>query len=210
MPTTRSRAPWISLVLALVLVAVASAVPPVTGWEVWSRAPHSVVDHEVPPLHGYWQPKLLGPGTLPAIALAGLGWWFGPRLAARLPWRRLLLASYVVALAWMVALALVDGTDGISRVLGNRYEYLPSARDVTDVHAMLQGYVSRMPLGAPNAWPTHPAAHPPGALLFFVLLVRVGLGGSFAAGAVVTVLAATTALAVLVTVRALGAEGAAR
>jgi hypothetical protein len=56
----------------------------------------------------------------------------------------------------------------------------------------------------------HIAGHPPGALTFFVLLDRVGLGSGFGAGMVVTVLAATTAVAVLVTARVLGAEGAAR
>ncbi len=40
--------------------------------------------------------------------------------------------------------------------------------------------------------------------------MRVGLGGDFAAGLVVTLIAATTALAVLVTLRALAAEDAAR
>ncbi|WP_395659395.1 hypothetical protein [Nocardioides sp.] len=210
MATTRARAPWVGLGVALVLVAVAFAVPPLTGWEVWSRAPRSVVPHEVPPLHGWWEPKLLGPGTVPAIVIGLLGWWYGPRLAERLSWGRLLLTSYVGSLAWLLALALVDGTDGISRTLGSRYEYLPSARAVTDVHALLQGYVDRIPLDATDAWPTHPAGHPPGALLFFVALVRAHLGGDLAAGLVVTVLAATTAVAVLVTVRALGAEPAAR
>lgn len=204
------RAPWVGLVVALALVALAVTVPLATGWEVWTRAPRSVVPDEVPPLHGWWEPKLLGPGTVPALAIGLLGWWCGPRLAERLSWGRLLLVSYAAALGWLLALALVDGTDGISRVLGSEYEYLPAARDVTDVPALLDGYVARIPLDAPDAWPTHPAGHPPGALLFFVLLVRLGLGGSLAAGLVVTVLAATTALAVLVTVRALGSEEAAR
>ena len=58
----------------------------------------------------------------------------------------------------------------------------------------------------PPAWPgTCPAT-----LLFFVGLVRVGLGGDFAAGMVITVLAATTVVAVLVTLRALNAERWAR
>ena len=95
-------------------------------------------------------------------------------------------------------------------MLGDDYEYLRSARAVTDVHALLQTYVDRIPYSAPDNWPTHPPGHPPGALLFFVGLVKVGLGGDFAAGLVVTVIAATTALAVLVTLRALGAEPMAR
>ena len=95
-------------------------------------------------------------------------------------------------------------------MLGDRYEYLRSARAVTDVHTLLTTYVDRIPYSAPDNWPTHPAGHPPGALLFFVGLVKVGLGGDLAAGLVVTVIAATTALAVMVTLRALGAETMAR
>ena len=120
MPTTRARAPWVGLVVALALVAVAFAVPPLFDWEVWPRAPRSLADGELAPLHGYWQPKLFGPGTLPAIALALLGWRYAVDLAERLSWRRLLLTSYVVGLAWLLALAFVDGTSGISRVLGRR------------------------------------------------------------------------------------------
>jgi methylthioxylose transferase len=207
---TRARAAWIGLAVALLLVAAAFLVPRWLGWEVWPRAPRSASPREVPPLHGLWEPKWWGPGTLPAVLVAVLAARFGPGLAARLSWGRLLLTSYAVGLAWLLSLAFVDGSDGISRVLGGRYEYLDSARDVTDVSALLHGYVDRIPIDAPDAWPTHPAGHPPLALLFFVGLVKVGLGGDFAAGLVVTALAATTALAVLVTLRALGAEESAR
>ncbi len=209
-PTRAPRAPWVGLGVAVVLVAVAFAVPPLLDWEVWSRAPRSASDLAIPPLHGLWEPKWFGPGTLPAIVLGALGWRYAVDLASGLSWRRLLLVSYVVALAWLLALAFVDGSGGISRVLGSKYEYLPSARDVTDVSSLLSTYVDRIPLSSPGHWPTHPAGHPPGALLFFVALVHLGLGGDFVAGLVVTVLAATTAPAVLTTVRALGAEPAAR
>jgi hypothetical protein len=56
----------------------------------------------------------------------------------------------------------------------------------------------------------HIAGHPPGALLFFVALVRVGLGSGYAAGLVVTLVAATVPLAVLLTLRTLGAGDLAR
>src|SRR6478609_805976 len=210
MPTTRARAPWVGLSVALGLVLVAFAVPPLFDWQVWPRAPRSRTDGELAPLHGYWQPNLFGAGTLPALALAVLGWRYAVDLAERLSWPRLLLTSYVVGLAWLLALAFVDGTSGISRVLGDDYEYLQSARAVTDVHALLSTYVDRIPYSSPDNWPTHPAGHPPGALLFFVGLVQVGLGGDLAAGLVVTVLAATTALAVMATLQALGAEPVAR
>jgi hypothetical protein len=210
MPTPRARAPWVGLGTALALVAVAYAVPPLFDWEVWPRAPRSIAAGELAPLHGYWEPKLLGPGTLPAIAIALLGWRYAVDLAERLSWRLLLVTSYVVGLAWLLALAFVDGTDGISRVLGDKYEYLRSAREVTSVHTLLMTYVDRIPYSAPDNWPTHPAGHPPGALLFFVGLVKVGLGGDLAAGLVVATIAATTALAVMITLRALGAETMAR
>ena len=109
-----------------------------------------------------------------------------------------------------MALALVDGEAGFTRVLGNPYEYLETAREIDDVGLMLQTFVDRIPFGLDDAWVTHVSGHPPGALLFFVGLVKLGLGGDLAAALVVTGLAATTAPAVLVTLRALGAEQVAR
>ncbi len=206
----RRLAPWAGLLLAVGLVTWAFVYPGLTGTEVFSRAPRNASDREVPPLHGLWEPKLVGPGTVPAVLLALLAWRYAAGLAARLPWRPLLALSYVAGLAWMLALALVDGTDGLSRQLGNPYEYLVTAREVTDVPALLDTWFAHMPLHSPDAFPTHVAGHPPAALLFFVGLVRVGLGGDLAAGVVVTLLAASTALAVMVLLRALGAEGVAR
>jgi hypothetical protein len=110
----------------------------------------------------------------------------------------------------MLALAYVDGSRGIGVVLDDQYEYLRTARATTDLHATLEGYVDRIRQTAPHYWPTHVAGHPPGALTFFVVLVRLGLGTGFRAGLVVTVVAATTAVAVLLTVRTLGAERLAR
>ncbi|MBC9733510.1 hypothetical protein [Nocardioides marmotae] len=208
---TATRRAGLGLLAAVVLLAVAFAVPQLADWEVWPRAPRSMSDLAIPPLHGLWDPKLFGPGTLPAVALALLGWRYAAGLAARLPWRRLLAAAYVAALAWMLALALVDGEPGLTRVLGNDVEYLPTAREVDDVGELVRTYVDRIPLSAaPDNWPTHVAGHPPLALLFFVGLVRVGLGGDLAAALVVVVLAAATAPLVLATVRVLGAEAAAR
>jgi hypothetical protein len=82
---------------------------------------------------------------------------------------------------------------------------------VHDVPAFLHGFVARIPFSAaPDNWPIHVAGHPPGATLFFVALVRLGLGSSLAAGLMVTAVGAGVPLAVLVTLRRLGAEDAAR
>jgi hypothetical protein len=148
---------------------------------------------------------------VPAVALGALSVRYAGDLAARLSWGRLLVTAYAAGLAWMLALALVDGLDGIGHVLDTSYEYLDTARATTDLPATLDEYVSRIPVDAPGGqWPVHIAGHPPGALTFFVLLVRLGLGSGPAAGLVVTVLAASTVVAVLVTLRTLGAERHAR
>src|SRR4051795_8528938 len=96
-------AAWAGLAAAVVLVALAMAIPAATGWDVHVR--------HFPPLHADWDPRV-GPGTLPAVLLAILAGWQAIDLAERLPWRRLLLSAYVAGSAWMLALATVDGRDG--------------------------------------------------------------------------------------------------
>lgn len=205
----RRIAPWAGLLVALALVALAFALPRLVEWEVWARSPGAASPRGIPPLHGLWDPKPLGIATLAVVALALAGWRYGERLAERSSWPRLLLVAYVVALAWLVSLALVDGLDGIARAIGDDDEYLPTARAVDDVGALLDGYIDRIPI-SDRGWPTHVSGHPPLMLLFFVGLVRIGLGGDLAAGAVVTAIAASLPLAVLVTLRALGSEDVAR
>ncbi|MCB0909738.1 MAG: hypothetical protein KDB63_21780 [Nocardioidaceae bacterium] len=199
---SRARGAVVGLAVGLVLIVAAMAVPAATGWDVHVRW--------FPPLHAFWDPRV-GPGTLPALVVGALLVRFSVDLAERLSWGRLLVAAYAAGLAWMLSLALVDGPGGIGRVLATPYEYLQTARDTSDFSATLHEYIARIPYAAaPDNWPVHIAGHPPGALGFFVVLVRVGLGGWFAAGLVVTLLAASTAVAVLVTLRLLGAEHHAR
>ena len=201
----RDRSAGLGLGVLLCLVGLAAVAPPLLGWDVHAR----LHGRGFPPLHGHPDVRV-GPGTVPAVVLAVLAWRFATSLAERLPWRRLLAVSYGAGLAWLLSLAYVDGTRGISRVLGNPDEYLRTARATTDVHVLLREYIDRIPYAAADNWPIHVAGHPPGALLVFVGLDRVGLGGDFTAGFVVTLVAAMTALGVMVTLRALGAESVAR
>ena len=200
-PTAVPRAAVTGLLVTLALMATAVIVPWAFDWYVHV--------HSWPPLHAEWDPRV-GPGTLPAVVLAVWGGWTVVPLAERVPWRTLLVLSFTVGLAWMLALALVDGRDGIGEILQTPYEYLRTARSVTDFHATLQEYVGRITQDAEHYWPVHIAGHPPGALLFFVVLVHLGLGGGLAAGLVVTVLVATTTPSVLQTMKTLGAERQAR
>lgn len=202
--TTRDApaiAPWIGLGAAVVLVVAAVVTPRVFHWNVYVA--------RFPPLLADPHPHL-GPGTPLAVAVAALTVLFGGRLAQRSPWPLVLLLSFVVAAVWTFGLATVGGLDGIARVLTYRSEYLPTAHTVTDIGAMIHRFTARIPLTSSHHWAVNVAGHPPGALLVFVLLVRIGLGSGLAAGLVVIVVAATTPAAVLVCVRRLGAEAAAR
>ena len=207
MPAARPvRAPWVGLAVALLLVAAAVVVPPLTHWRVHASL-HPV--RPFAPLAGWVDPRV-GPGTPCAIVVGAAGLWWGARVAARLPWRWLLVTTYAATVAWTLALALVDGRAGLTREIVNHNEYLPTARTIHDVPAMLRGFVDRIPAGVPGSWETHVAGHPPGAVLLFVALISLGLGSALAAALVLTLVGCTTPVAVLVAVRRLGAEDVAR
>lgn len=191
----------VGLGVALGLIALAMLFPVVSGLNVHVRW--------FPPLHAEWMPRV-GPGTAAALILAVLAARYAVDLAARMSWRPLLAASFATSLAWMLSLATVDGLGGIGTILDTQYEYLRTARAVTDFGATLRDYVAHIPLDSVDNWPVHIAGHPPGALLFFVVLVRIGLGSGLAAGLVVTLAAATTSVAVMMTLKRLGAEDGAR
>ena len=184
----------------------AYVVPTLTGWDVHVKTGHR--PNLFPPLHAQLDLRA-GPGTVPAVLLAVLAGYGAVRWAEHAPWRLLLPATYLAGAAWAFCLVLVDGPEGLDE-LGSRFEYLQTARATDDLSATLQSFVDRIPLDSPDNWPVHVAGHPPGALVFFVGLARLGLGSDVAAGTVVTLIAASTAVAVLVTLRVLGAETAAR
>ena len=201
------RAPAIGLAVAVLLATLGMAIPAIFDWDVHVRW--------FPPLHAIWEPRL-GAGTLPALLIGALAIWQGTALADRLRWRTLLVTAYAAGVAWLFSLALVDGLDGIGKILDSEYEYMNTARATSDLPGTIAEYISRIPYdGLPDDipganWPVHLAGHPPGALTFFVMLDRIGLGSGLAAGIVVTLVAASTAVAVMVTLRLLGAGDAAR
>ncbi|MGQ0576972.1 MAG: hypothetical protein ACT4RN_22635, partial [Pseudonocardia sp.] len=163
-----------------------------------------------PPLLAQWLPHA-GPGTPVAVVVAALVVVHGPAYAQRLPWGRLLGAGYAAALAWTASLALVDGWQrGVVERLTSDQEYLFDVPKVTDVGAMLATFTDFILTDQPVHWTTHVGAHPPGALLVYVWLDRLGLGGGGAAGIATMLVGASACVAVAVTLRALGAEDVAR
>ncbi|GAB2647321.1 hypothetical protein ABI214_01660 [Prescottella soli] len=162
------------------------------------------------PIFGWWEPHI-GWGT-PTALLIGVGavaW--GRSLALRLPWHWLPLATWASATAWAFSLAMVDGWQrGFTGRLVSRDEYLSEVPGVTDVPAMLRGFSGRILDYQPDSWNTHVSGHPPGALLTFVFLDRVGLGGGAWAAMACLLVGSSGAAAVVVTIRALGDESRAR
>ena len=154
------------------------------------------------PLAGLWQ-RHAGPGTAPAIALGILGVLFAGRLARQLRWRQLLALSTVTSFAWTLSLAWVDGWHrGFSGQLERPGQYLSDVGRVRNLHAFLEGFTTHISAADPHPWTTHVAGHPPGALMLFVGLHAVGLGGGLWAGIVCVLFAAVGTAAVLVTVAA--------
>ncbi|MHA6624163.1 hypothetical protein ACU61A_02020 [Pseudonocardia sichuanensis] len=163
-----------------------------------------------PPLLAAWLPHV-GPGTPAAVAVAVLVAAQGPAMAQRLRWGPLLAVGYAGALTWTVSLALVDGwRRGVVERLSSSQEYLHDVPRVHDIGAMLRTFSDHILTESPGFWTTHVGAHPPGALLTFVWLDRLGLGGGGPAGMFVVLVGASAPVAVAVALRAFGAEDVAR
>ncbi|MEV0321702.1 hypothetical protein ACIBKX_35025 [Streptomyces sp. NPDC050658] len=189
---------------AVLLVALAAAIG------TYLEGTYGNLHVNWPPLYAKWDPHL-GPGTPAALAVAAATVAYGPALAARLPWRSLVLGTSGASLAWIWSLALVDGWhQGVARRLTTKYEYLQVIDRFDDIPAALRDFTRHILIDAPDHWPAHTAGHPPGATLTFVLLDRAGLGGGAWAGVWCITLGASVAAAVLVTVRALADETHAR
>ncbi|RDI49330.1 hypothetical protein [Nocardia mexicana] len=202
---TGVRADLVCAGAAALLVVAAFAVPRIRG-EQWRRHVYAAAA----PIFGHWQPHI-GWGTGPAIAVAILVIVLGPVAARRLPWRRLLAATWATAVTWAFALAMVDGWQrGFAGRLTSGHEYLHEVGGVGDIGLMLRGFAGRILDFQPDSWTTHVSGHPPGALLVFVLLDRVGLGGGAWAAVVCVLVGCSAAVAVPVALDALGAPERAR
>lgn len=162
------------------------------------------------PIFGWWNAHV-GPGTVSAIALAAAAVLWGPALARRLPWRWLPWTAWAVSCAWAFSLAMIDGWQlGFAGRLTATHEYLLEVPTVTDIPEMLRTFSGRILDFQPDSWVTHVSGHPPGALLTFVWLERLGLGGGAWAGLLCLLAGSSIAAAIVVTVRAVADEDTAR
>ena len=169
------------------------------------RTPQRTLRISAPPLTGVfdWRPA---PLTLVAVviglALAGVG----PSVALRVHWRVLLVAETVAAAVWAVALALGDGWDvGILLPVERPNQYLASVHLVGSLSEFLANFTDRI-----RDYGVHVQGHPPGLLLALVGLDRIGFGGSGWTAGLFIVGGALAVPAVLVSVREVASEDAAR
>lgn len=203
----------VAVTVGLVLVVAAFALPRM-NLGVRPRldvGPEKFATHAgAAPIFGEWLIHA-GWGTGPAIALAVTAIAWGPVLAQRLSWRALTLGSWVVAAGWAFALAMIDGWQrGFAGRLTTRDEYLSQVPGITDIPATLRTFAGRIVDYQPHSWTTHVSGHPPGALLTFVWLDRIGLHGGAWAGLLCLLAGSSAAAALVVAVRALADEATAR
>ena len=162
------------------------------------------------PLFGTWEIHASW-GTLPAVLIAVAAVLWGPVVVQRLSWRTLTLGTWATACGWAFALAMIDGWQrGFAGRLTTPEEYLSQVHSITDIPATLRTFASRILDYQPDSWVTHVSGHPPGALLTFVWLDRIGLHGGAWAGLLCLLVGSSAAAAVLVGVRALADEQTAR
>ena len=162
------------------------------------------------PIFGWWRAHM-GWGTVPAILIGVAAVLRGQSLAQKLSWRRLTWATWATSFAWAFALAMIDGWQpGFAGRLTAKHEYLRQVPSITDIPEAVRTFAGRILDFQPHSWITHVSGHPPGALLTFVWLDRIGLGGGAWAGLFCVLVGSSAAAAVLVTVRALSGEQTAR
>jgi hypothetical protein len=158
------------------------------------------------PFTGEWRFKVeVGSVLAPAVAIAVLA---GVRagVVERLGWRRLLGLSYVATLAWSLALAVVDGGNGLAYPVANGAEYL---RDVPAVGDHPARFVHDFVANAPH-YSVATRTHPPAPVLLLWALRKLGIARPSLLGLVVTAIGCVTVPAVAVAMRSLCGERAAR
>ena len=162
------------------------------------------------PIFGWWNAHV-GWGTAPAILIGAATVLWGPTIAQRLPWRALTFATWATSCLWAFSLAMIDGWQrGFAGRLTARHEYLRQVPTITDIPEALSSFSRRILDYQPDSWITHVSGHPPGALLTFVWLDRIGLSGGAWAALLCLLVGSSAAAAIVVAVRAVADEETAR
>ncbi|RFD26279.1 hypothetical protein MUBE_04915 [Mycobacterium uberis] len=203
----------LSVTAAVVLVAAAFILPRlnwgITPWR-GTRLERFAMHAGAAPIFGYWDVHARW-GTVPAILIAVAATIWGPTVTQRFSWRVLTLGTWATACCWAFSLAMIDGWQrGFAGRLTTKDEYLWEVPNITNIPVTLRTFSSRILDFQPSSWTTHVSGHPPGALLTFVWLDRIGLHGGAWAGLLCLLVGSSAATAVIIAVRALADECTAR
>lgn len=162
---------------------------------------------DAPPLHGSVQPRVTAFLLVAAVVGGSIVWWL-PEASRRLRWSAVLAVSFGTAVAFAVVLATVHhGLAGLTEPLTGRFEYLGQVDAVGSPGSFLAGFADAV---RDRTYSVHVHGHPPGLLLGLWLLDRVGLGGAVPAAGLVIASGAAAVPCVLVAVRNVVSEAAAR
>jgi hypothetical protein len=146
-------------------------------------------------------PSLLAPSVAAVVVVLSVRGWLD-----RVRWSLLLVWSYLAALAWTLALALADGTAGLTRALSSPDEYSADLAAVGDapVHFVrhFTEHAGQLSIAA--------RGHPPGPVLLLWGLHRVGVREDLVLGLLITALGALVVPLVLAAVSGTCGETAAR
>jgi hypothetical protein len=201
----RSDAFDVAAVLGTALLVLVAGV---VGWQL--NLDEVSIHAGAAPLQGHWAARF-GVGSVLAPLLAVVVVTIGVRWARRATWVTLWPATWGVAAAWGLAVAWVDPwTRGVTDPLLSRYDYLVAVPRINTLADLTTRFTDFIAVDSAQPWPTHVSSHPPGALLPFVLLDRIGLGGVGPAAALIVLVGASTAVALLVAARALTGLDSAR
>jgi methylthioxylose transferase len=208
------RCEMVAVAVAVILVVAAFVVPHlhlgIVTPLIRANAARIYSFADTAPIFGWWNAHI-GWGTPAAVLIGVAAVLWGPALAQRLPWRRLTMTTWATSCVWAFSLAMIDGwRAGFAGRLTARHEYLRQVPTVTDIPKALRSFARRIPDFQPDSWTTHVSGHPPGALLTFVWLDRIGLGGGAWAALLCLLVGSSAAAAVIVTVRAVADEATAR
>ena len=198
--------PWPALAWTVgALVAWAGLVAWARSWGLGLIEAGVKIVLPTPPVLGEpadgWRIGLLWPVLVGAALVVALPW-----LARRLPWRALLGVAVALAATWAVAVALVDGPDGLTRGPSWSSEY---GADVAVVAEDPGGFLDRFPDDI-DRYEVHVRGHPPAHVLTLAGLDRLGLDGHGWEAALAVLGGASAVAAVALAVRDVAGEGVAR
>lgn len=145
--------------------------------------------------------SLLAPAVAVVVLGAAMLGWFDRRR-----WSATVGLGYLLSLAWAIALALVDGTAGLTRSLLDPANYAP---DVAMVHDHPVHYIAEYTKDM-QAHSLAARGHPPGPVVLLWALERLGVRDQLALAVLITALGTLTVPLVLYVVRNVCGESTAR